>query len=73
MKRLHAKIPLFVDVGWGVVTMFCLVGLFVKEEAAMVGLILAVLCWASGKILSQAASALEALRKFDELSNGDEK
>lgn len=64
----RTKISLYITVGWGILALFLMVGLFVNKDAAVLGMMISGVVWVQLEIVSRAAASLAVLQNWKALT-----
>ncbi len=64
---MRTKVSLYISVGWGILALFLMVGLFVNKDAAVLGMMIAGVVWVQLEIISRAAASLTILQNWKAL------
>ena len=62
------KLALYINMGWGLVALFLMVGLFVNKEAAVMGMMLLAVVWVQLELLARGLSSWQALKGLKEMT-----
>jgi hypothetical protein len=66
---VRTKISLYITVGWGLVALFLMVGLFVNRDAAVLGMLMVAAVWVQLELLSRAGASLTILKNWKALTD----
>lgn len=58
----RVKLSLYINMGWGLLALFLMVGLFVNREAAVMGMMLLAVVWVQLELLARGLASWQALK-----------
>lgn len=62
------KISLFINMGWGLVALFLMVGLFVNRDAAVMGMMMVAVVWVQLELLARGLASWQDLKDLKVLA-----
>ncbi len=68
MMVTRMKVALYINMGWGLLALFLMVGLFVNKEAAVMGMMMMSVVWVQLELLSRGLASWQTLRGLKEMT-----